>query len=222
MHIACLHTAPSNATLFDDALSDLGRSDVVLRHAVRADLLDRAEQENGLTPAIAADTLAALRGLAQDADAVILTCSTLGPVVATDPPEHGARLLRADDALARRAVGAGGPLTVLCTVRSTLESTRTLFEKAAQDTDTVVAVALVPDAWALFRSGQPEAYGDAIAQAADRAFADGARNVALAQASMAPAAERCQGGRPLTSPMEALKSAIAAVETPKPVRKESR
>lgn len=86
MRIACLHTAASNAAVFDAACP----AGVRLTHAVRPDLLAAAEAAGGLTPEIAAATAEALRGL--EGDAVLLTCSTLGPAAG------GA--LRADAALA--------------------------------------------------------------------------------------------------------------------------
>jgi hypothetical protein len=49
-----------------------------------------------------------------------------------------------------------------------------------------------------------------IAAAADQAFRDGADVVALAQASMAGAAELCREGRPLTSPGVGLAAALQA------------
>ncbi len=72
MRIACLHTAESNVAVFEAARPD----GVRLSHAVRPDLLAAAEAE-GLTAAIAAATVEALGAL--DGDAVLLTCSTLGP-----------------------------------------------------------------------------------------------------------------------------------------------
>ncbi|HUN50891.1 MAG TPA: hypothetical protein VMU42_07235, partial [Candidatus Sulfotelmatobacter sp.] len=75
MAIACLHTAESNVAVFDAAAAALGAN---LTHLVRADLLQAAEAAGGMTPAVAARTAALLHRLAEDADAVLLTCSTLG------------------------------------------------------------------------------------------------------------------------------------------------
>ena len=121
MLLSCLHTADSNVAVFDAALGELGRDDVRLRHAVRADLLDRGEREGGLTAAIVAETAAVLGGLAGGADAVLLTCSTLGPAVA-HANRSAVPVLRVDEALARQAVQQGGAIVVLCAVATTVPS----------------------------------------------------------------------------------------------------
>src|SRR5579863_714126 len=106
--IACLHTAASNVLVFDAALREMGLVGVELRHAVRADLLAAAERTAGLTPAIVQQTGDALRALCADADAVLLTCSTLGPVAEATAPTAPVPVLRVDAALAREAVRDGG------------------------------------------------------------------------------------------------------------------
>jgi hypothetical protein len=209
MLLACLHTADSNVAVFDAALGELGRDGVRLRHAVRADLLDRAEREGGLTAAIVAETAAALGDLAGGADAVLLTCSTLGPAVAY-AKRSVAPVLRVDEALARQAVRQGGAVVALCAVATTVPSTRELFERSAALTGATIEVRLVPGAWDAFRAGRRQNYLALVAAAADLAFAEGAGAVALAQASMADAVRLCRAGRPLASPIAGLKAAVAA------------
>ena len=209
MRVACLHTADSNIAVFDTARRELGFDRLVLRHVVRADLLDLAEQVGGLTAAIMVEAVASLCALSADADAVLLTCSTLGPAVA-EAPSASAPLLRADDALAREAVAGGGLVVALCAVATTLESTREVFERAARLTGARIDLRLVPGAWEQFKAGQRECYLAMVATAADEAFAGGATAVALAQASMAGAVRHCRAGRPLASPTAGLMAAVAA------------
>jgi len=211
--IALLHTAESNIAVFEASHDDLGLgSDVVLRHEVRSDLLADAEEAGGLTPEITRRTREALLALHEGADAVVLTCSTLGPSVgeairdATHVP-----MLRVDEAFAREAVREGGKVVVLCAVETTIQSTRVLFEKAAQGTGTEVDVRLVSGAWAAFKGGQRDRYLSLVAEAADKAIREGASRVALAQASMAGAAQLTrEGSPPLTSPSVGLRAAVAA------------
>ena len=194
MKIACLHTAESNVAVFEAARPD----GVSLSHAVRPDLLAAAEAE-GLTPGIAAATAEALRGL--DADAVLLTCSTLGPAA------EAAGALRADAALAEAATAEVGNVEVLCAAPSTLAATAELFGAAAEASGARVTIRLVPGAWELFHAGDHAAYAERIARDADASRAD---VVALAQASMAPAAELA--GRPVLSvPMAALAAVISCL-----------
>ena len=74
MRITCLHTAHSNVSIFDAAAKALGIDAHCLRHEVRPDLLAAAEQAGGLNSEITGATTSALLSLAQEADAVLLTC----------------------------------------------------------------------------------------------------------------------------------------------------
>ena len=194
MKIACLHTAESNVAIFDAARPD----GVNLRHAVRPDLLAAAEAE-GLTPSLAAATAQALGALGDGADAVLLTCSTLGPAAET------AGALRADAALAEAATAAGGTVEVLCAAPSTLAATAELFGAAAARSGARLTIRLVPGAWALFHAGDQAGYSALIAREAE---ASRAGVVALAQASMAPAA-RLTARPVLTCPQAALAAVLA-------------
>ncbi len=190
--IAFLHTAQSNADLFEQAVEDypLERS-----HLVRDDLLARAVVAGGLTPEIREETKNLLRGQVKRADTVLVTCSTLGPA-ADDLGDPCIR--RVDRALAEAAVAAGKPVKALCTVRSTLDPTGDLFSEVAASAGVPVDVELIDGAWALFECGDMQGYFSTIALAADLA-AEGDVTVALAQASMAPAAALCRTASPLTS-----------------------
>ena len=177
MRIACLHTAESNIAVFDAVAAD-GLS---LHHTLRADLLTRAEA----------------------VDAVLLTCSTVGPAV--DLAQGAIPVLRVDQALARQAVAQAGarPLLVLYAVATTLAPTQAIFTAEARP-DSQIRYALVPGAWDRFRAGDVAGYQQAVADAAAAAFADGVAVVALAQASMSGAARLTRRGTPLTSPVAAL------------------
>ena len=209
--IACLHTADSNIPVFDVALQELGIEGVELHHSVRADLLAAAEQAGGLTPEIAERTAGVLRGLCDGADAVLLTCSTLGPAAEAATAAATVPMFRVDATLAREAVRGGGKVAVLCAVQTTMEPTRLLFGKEARATGAEVVMHLIPGAWEVFKAGDRSRYLSMIAVAADEAFHDGAAQVVLAQASMAGAAKLAIGGRaPLTSPAVGLAAAIKA------------
>ncbi|MES2710546.1 MAG: Asp/Glu racemase [Pseudomonadota bacterium] len=203
--IACLHSAESNVALFDAACPP----GVRLLHHVRPEFLTAAEEAGRLTPAIRDLTRDALFALACEAEveAVLLTCSTLGPAVegiASPIP-----CLRVDAALADVAASAGGRVAVLCTVETTLAPTEALFAAAAAKTGATIEMTLVPGAWDARKAGDLTRYHALIAGAADAAFVSGAAQVALAQASMAPAAALCAGRQPLTSPSIGLAAVIA-------------
>ena len=132
---------------------------------------------------------------------MLLTCSTLGPAAGA------AGALRADAALADAAVAAGGTVEVLCAAPSTLAATAELFEAAAERTGARVVVRLVPGAWPLFHAGDHAGYAALIARDAEASRAD---VVALAQASMAPAARLT--ARPVLSCPQAALAAIVTGE----------
>ncbi|MCX7373162.1 MAG: Asp/Glu racemase [Alphaproteobacteria bacterium] len=187
--IHCLHTAASNAAIFDAAARDFPT--LSLRHAVRADLLADAEAAGGLTPGIANAVQSTLRAMPM---ARLLTCSTLGPAAE-------GLALRADAALAQEVM-QNGQVVVLCAVETTLAPTTALFRAAG---DAALSVRLVPGAWARFRAGDSAGYLAMIRTAAQAALVDGADRVALAQVSMAGAA----GPRVLAAPQAALRAIIA-------------
>lgn len=205
--IACLHTAESNIAVFEAAAKEVGLAEGTLVHAVRPDLLAAAEKAGGLTQVIAQETASVLKALTENADAVILTCSTLGPSV--DTLAGATPILRADAALARQAAAIGGMIVVLCAVETTLEPTTRLF---VEEAGAPCEVKLVPGAWARFKSGDRDGYLSAISDAAEAAYRGGASIVALAQASMAGAAALVRNGpKPLSSPAAALTAAARSV-----------
>ena len=186
MKITCIHTADSNRILFDLAAGERG---LLLSHIIRPDLLAATEHEGQLTAAIAKQTNQILSDALADSDAVVLTCSTLGPCVNQNPPvRKNLRIIRADGALAQATVQRPGELMVLYTAPTSRPATEAVFKAAAQSIGRRPATCrLVPDAWPAFKAGALDRYMHLIAQAADHAFAQGAQTIALAQASMAPA-----------------------------------
>lgn len=212
MIISCLHTADSNVAVFENAARQLGLSSANLRHTVRADLLHAAEEAGGLTEDITQQTATVLAALAAKADAVLLTCSTLGPSVVRAGVGAAVPILRVDAALAEKAAGTGGTVVALCAVETTVAPTTALFAAAAHRSGAALEVRLVEGAWALFRAGNRDGYLAAIARAVEAAHADGASVVALAQASMAGAADLVRNGpRPLSSPAAGLEQAMKMV-----------
>jgi hypothetical protein len=209
--IACLHTADSNCAVFEAAACKLGLASDVLHHTVRPDLLEAAERAGGLTDEIARQTAAALSALAARAHAVLLTCSTLGPSTAI-VGQTPVPVLRIDAALAEKAAAAGGKVVALCAVETTVVPTTALFSAAAKRTGVALEIRLVAGAWSSFRAGDRDGYLAAIAKAADASYDDGAAIVALAQASMAGAADLVhRGPRPLTSPEAGLRAALERI-----------
>lgn len=210
LNIHCLHSANSNIAVFEGARRRLGDRRLMLKHRIRSDLLAAAEKAGAPTAEILEKAAAELRLLARGADAVLLTCSTLGQAVDLAAGDLPMPVLRVDEALAAAAVAAGGPVIVLCAAGTTTAPTRLLFEQLAMATGASVEVRLVPHAWDAFRAGDIDRYFAMVAEAADGAAAEGA-TVALAQASMTGAVPLVRRQPPpLTSPDAGLAAALAA------------
>jgi hypothetical protein len=197
--IACLHTAESNAALFEAAAAALPGGALRLTHRIRPDLLREP------TPETLAEAAEVLRALAAGADAVLLTCSTIGEAAAqvTQAP---CPVLRADAALAEAATRAGGLTHVLYAAPSTRAPTQAIFEAAAQQTGATLDLRLVQGAWDLFLAGELAAYHARIAAAATGLPG----RIVLAQASMAGAAALMTEAPPLTIPAVSVMAAARA------------
>lgn len=199
MKIACLHTMEGNVELFD-AVKPEGAT---LVHAVREDLIRRAMEAGGASEALLDEAAEALRALMAEsgADALLLTCTSIAGAAAR------AGAIRVDEALAAAAAAAAGPgglIEALITLPSTAEPTGEIFSRHAEAAGAEVRVTLVEGARAAFEARDFETYAALIAARADLSSA---KVVALAQASMAPAAALTKR-IVLTSPAAALAAAM--------------
>lgn len=200
--IACLHTAESNAPVFEAAAQALPGGALQLTHCIRPDLLREP------SPETLAEAALQLRDLAGGADAVLLTCSTIGAAVAL--AQGGpCPVLRADAALAEAATRTGGVVEVLYAAPTTLTPTQAVFEAAAARTGATIRMHVVEGAWALFEAGDIAAYHACIAALA-RTLPG---RVVLAQASMAGAAALLPDAPPLTVPAIGVMAAARAALT---------
>lgn len=206
--IACLHAARSNIDVFEQALSSLDFGEVQLLHRVENDLFEQAVAANEVTPEIAAATRQAIVELCEHADAVIVTCTTLG-VVAWDAKQFSKPVLRVDATLAKVASRYHGAILVLCTAHSTLEATQQLFEAFIPGDR--LAVELIPRAWAWFNAGDIEGYHREIAHYIQQRPECSLGCIVLAQASMAGAEKYINTTLAvLTGPQVSLEAAIEA------------
>ncbi|MDD2867907.1 hypothetical protein [Neomegalonema sp.] len=212
--IGCLHSAASNVPLFEEAAGRLGLAPGSLRHMIRPDLLAEIEAAGEDGPArllVTAKTAQALGAFAPGCGALLLTCSSLGDVIPFAQARLRIPLEGAEAALLRDLVAAPGPGLALCSSPGTLWSTgRRLREAAAERGATPPPLRLIPGAWARFRAGEAEAYQAAIREALDGARAEGFATIALAQASMAPAAREAPDA--LTSPEAGLREILRRLD----------
>lgn len=209
MTIACLHTAASNIAIFDQAAASLGMAPGALSHLVMPHLLAEAELSGGMTGEQQARLTALLHSLTPWFDTILITCSTLGAVADNfQNPANDCAVWRTDGMLAEEVHLRAGKSVVLCAAESTLASTTALFCPPARDGNQP-EVRLIPDAWATYKAGDQLGYRRLIKEAVELARQQGAAQVALAQVSMAIAAQDfSEDQRPLTSPQLALQRCL--------------
>lgn len=190
MSAGLLHTVPALADTFHRRLGDLDPG-LALTHVADPALLARAI-DTGVDGWVRDRVLAHVRHLvASGADAVLVTCSSIGEAAEAAARHVDVPVLRVDLAMAERAVGtaaqAGGRVAVLATLTSTLGPTTRLLERlAAGYPEVVIDAEVVPDA-AAARSGGDPATHDRLVRAAVSRAASASDVVVLAQASMAAA-----------------------------------
>lgn len=204
--LTLLHTAKVQADAFAKRLARRG---IEARHEVRPDLLARA-MSGGIDDALGAEIDNWLMSARRTSDAVLCTCSTLGPRVdaQADP-----RLLRIDRPLMRAAAEIEEPVLLTYCLASTANASRALLNEErdrAGHASTVTELHLEA-AWAEFEAGDMPAYHRLIATSINDQLArtSRARTVILAQASMADAAKLIQAERVFSAPELALDAVLA-------------
>lgn len=122
------------------------------------------------------------------ADAVVVTCSTLGSAADAIRAVSPVPLFRIDRGMADAAVRQARRIGVLATLPTTLGPTAALLRQAAAEADARCEISelLCEGAFARLRAGDRPAH-DAAVRAGFSALAEGVDIIVLAQASMADA-----------------------------------
>ena len=215
MRLGFVHTVPALAVRFDELLRERRPASTAV-HVVDPQLLAEAVRA-GVGPRIEAAVDAHVRHLVTaGADAVLVTCSSIGEATEAVGARIGVPVLRIDTAMAQRAMqlasAATGRIAVLATLEATLGPTGRLLQRLAADRGTTLELAVVPGALAAREAGDGE-HHDALIADAVTAAARSADVIVLAQASMAGAAARSAVGIPvLSSPESAVDAAIERLE----------
>lgn len=218
--IALLHTSGVHEPTFRNLIEERS-PDVRQRHTVRADWLDAARR-GGLTPDLRQAVHDFLLSEIGQADAVLCTCSTLGPLV-DSVKSDGVSIIRIDRPMMEAAAATGGPVLIVYCLESTRDPTLALFDDVVASTGQACSVETLfcDGAWAHFEAGRVETFAETIAatirKTAERL--DPLSAIVLAQASMAPAAEHLADlGIPvLSSPAPAVETALEQARTSRAV-----
>jgi hypothetical protein len=210
--IAFLHTSPVHVPTFDKLMRELAPN-LRVAHIVREDLLADAQADGADSPPLVARIRQAMGDAgASGASVVVCTCSTIGGAAEDAGVPGGAHATRIDRAMADQAVRHGGKVLLVAALQSTLAPTAALLQSSAdrQGVHIEIEPLVVAGAWPHFQAGR---HGDYIAAITDAvAQADAAAGVVvLAQASMAPTAERLaeHGITALASPRLGVAHAVA-------------
>ncbi len=212
MEIAFLHTADVHVQTFDALLDELGYSGK-RTHMVMPELLQRA-RGSGLE-GVRAEVLDVLAELAA-ADAVMCTCSTIGPVADEFSRKHD-HVFRIDRPAMEEACTHGPDVLVAICLESTRNPSLELLGQCADrlQADVAPRVLLCDAAWPHFERGDLDAFAAAIADEIRSEVMKGKPDcIVLAQASMRVAEGRLSGlGLPvISSPARAAARAISIAE----------
>ena len=189
--LALLHTSHVLIPMFS-ALCKQTIPDVAIFHMVDESLIKNTIAAGALTKATARRLLALIQNAREaGADAVLVTCSSIGPAVPVAREVFDFPVLRVDEAMAEEAVRQGARIGVMATLPTTLEPTVTLLRETAgaQSRRIDVVPCLCDKAFNAVIAGDKETH-DRLVCAALVQLIDTVDVVVLAQASMASAVDR--------------------------------
>jgi Asp/Glu/hydantoin racemase len=201
-----IHTVGTLVPVFDDLASEL-LPGVEANDVVDESLLAETVAAGRITESTAARLEGHVQAaLARGADAVLVTCSSVGPAVEAIAGRTGWPLLRVDEAMADSALAQGRRIGVIATLRSTLEPTADLIRRRAAvragrgGADVEITSQLCEGAFDKLKAGDLEGH-DATVRDGLRELLPKVDVVVLAQASMARVAAKLDpaetGGKPI-------------------------
>ncbi|HET9380106.1 MAG TPA: aspartate/glutamate racemase family protein [Streptomyces sp.] len=185
--VCILHTVAGLPAVFDPLVRELApgvRPYHVVDESLLADTIT-----HGPLPRTAARLAAYVQHAeAAGAEAVLVTCSSVGPAAEAARPLAGIPVLRVDEPMAAEAVRTGRRIGVLATLTSTLDPTTDLIRRKAEAAGVHVdlTASACPGAYEARVAGRTADHDALIAAEARRLAADHDVLV-LAQASMAAA-----------------------------------
>jgi Asp/Glu/hydantoin racemase len=201
--VTLIHTVAGLAPVFNSLARDVLPPGTRIVHLVDEELL----QDTIRRGSIAHQTRSRLRDYVEfagrsGADAVMVTCSSVGPVVDELAPDAGVPVVRVDTAMADEAVRIGARVGVLGTLSTTLQPTAELI-RARAGREVHVDARLAEGAFEALQAGDTAEHDRRVLAALSELLAR-VDVVVLAQASMARVAELLPSGERrvpiLTSP----------------------
>ena len=184
--IALIHTVASLPAVFQPLVKEGLPSwlsfnvvdESLLKNTVRDGVLSSRTQQR-----LAQHVFSAAEG---GADAIVVTCSTLGNAVDSIRPISSVPLFRIDQGMANEAVARARRIGVLATLPTTLKPTSQMIKNASEyaGKDCTIVEHLCEGAFDLLADGNQEAHDKLVADGF-HALASQTELIVLAQASMA-------------------------------------
>ena len=191
-HIAFVHTSPVHVETFEGLINAI-HPGLKVEHFVEEDLLVDAQRMGADHPALVTRVQEAMaRAASTGASIVVCTCATMGGAAERTPTNGLFVPVRIDRAMADEAVRQGPKILLVAALESTLGPTKRLLDESAfaLGAEIEVEYLVTEGAWAHFLRGDRTAYIEAVSAAISAAAPHTAHVIVLAQASMAPAAQR--------------------------------
>lgn len=195
--VVMIHTVGPLIDVFNKLGSEV-LPGVTIRHILDEPLLEGVRQHGGLLPEDAERLQSHVAEAEKTgADAVLVTCSTISPLVDEVVAHAGVPVFKIDETMIAEAVRLGTRIGVVATANTTLEPTRQLLVARARRAGKAIEpeLVLVEGAFAALFGGDAGAH-DRLVKAAVLELSPHVDVVILAQASMArvlavlPEAER--------------------------------
>ncbi len=195
--LALIHTATVNAATITQLCKEV-MPDVEVFNIVDESLLKNTIAAQKLTPTTYRRLATYLESAeAAGADAILVTCSSIGPAVDAGRQQVNIPVLRIDQAMANEAVRLGKRIGVIATLSTTLEPTSALVQAsaAAQGQSIELVSHLCTGAFEAMMNGDTATH-DRLVTTGLQTLMDQVDVIVLAQATMArvvdtlPAAEK--------------------------------
>lgn len=187
--LALIHTGTFLPAVFTELCREV-MPDVEVFNIVDESLIKNTIAANKLTPQTSRRLIEYLKSAEEaGADAILVTCSSIGPAVEAAQPFLNIPVLRVDVPLADQAISLGQRIGVVATLPTTLEPTVALIQRqAALQGQTVEIIStLCPGAFQAVAAGDTATH-DRLVIAGIRELMPQVDVIVLAQASMARAA----------------------------------
>lgn len=187
--LALIHTGTFLAAVFTDLCHE-AMPDVDVFNMVDESLIKNTIAANKLTPQTSRRLVDHLKSAEEaGADAILVTCSSVGPAVEAAQQFINVPVIRVDVAMADKAIGMGARIGVVATLPTTLDPTVELLKARAAATGKAIEVVstLCEGAFQAVAAGDTETH-DRLVTAGIRELMAKVDVVVLAQASMARAA----------------------------------